>query len=41
MSPLLQYFRGRTVWLLEPDRVPNQLQPYQPAGTEKRPASGP
>lgn len=40
VKPLLEYFRGRTVWLLEPDRVPIQFTPYQP-GPEMRPSPGP
>jgi hypothetical protein len=30
-KPLLQYFRDRKVWLVEPDRVPVQLRPYESA----------
>ena len=33
LKPLLDYFRGRRVWLVEADTVPVQLQPYQPPGT--------
>ena len=41
VKPLLDYFHDRKVWLLQPDRVPIQLQPYPPAGSEKGPAPGP
>ncbi len=30
MNPLFEYFRGRTVLLLEPDRQPLQFKPYSP-----------
>ena len=33
LKPLLSYFRGRTVWVVEADTVPVQLQSYQPPGT--------
>jgi hypothetical protein len=29
LKPLLDYFRGRTVWVLEPDRAPLELTPYR------------
>ena len=32
-KPLLDYFRGRTVWVVNADTVPVQLQPYHPPGT--------
>ena len=33
LKQLLDYFRGRKVWMVEADTVPVQLQPYQPPGT--------
>ncbi|MGB6198153.1 MAG: hypothetical protein WA871_01225 [Candidatus Acidiferrales bacterium] len=30
IRPLLDYFRGRTVWLAQPDTAPTQLIPYSP-----------
>jgi hypothetical protein len=30
MNPLFEYFRGRTVLVLEPDRQPLQFRPYSP-----------
>ncbi len=32
-KPLLDYFRGRKVWVVEADTVPGQLQSYQSPGT--------
>ncbi len=32
-KPLLDYFRGRKVWVVEADTSPVQLEPYQPPGT--------
>jgi len=31
LRPLLDYFRGRTVWLVAVDSHPTKLQPYVPA----------
>ena len=29
MQPLLDYYRDRTVWLVEPDRAPSQIVPFR------------
>jgi hypothetical protein len=35
-KPLFDYFRGRTVWVVEADTVPARLQPYRtPAGPQE------
>jgi hypothetical protein len=33
LSPLLQYFHARTIWLVEPDAHPVKLQPYPKGGS--------
>jgi hypothetical protein len=43
-KPLLDYFRGRTVWLVQPDSAPTQLTPYAPlpaASATTTPAGAP
>ena len=40
LKPLLHYFGGRAIWLLEPDRQPVQLRPYSPTPAES-PGSAP
>lgn len=39
LKPLLKYFRGRTIWLLEPDRLPIQLRPYPSAAQALEPST--
>ncbi len=40
-SRLLQYYRDRDVWLIEPDRHPVLLQPYVPSRASEPPVSEP
>jgi hypothetical protein len=39
IQPLLDYFRGRRVWLAQPDVTPLQLTPYAPPAAASRPAA--
>jgi hypothetical protein len=41
MNPLFEYFRGRTILLLEPDRQPVQLRPYSSAAAAEAPKPSP
>jgi len=39
-AKLIEYFEGRHVWLVEPDKEPVQLQPYSMFGSPLVPAGG-
>lgn len=36
MRPLLDYYRDRTIWLVEPDKAPRDLIPYRPTNRSLR-----